>query len=235
MDTNRGTSNERATSPSSGWALFDCWTAVASAGASCSESKACPSSTGRDGWCPNVLEWFDPDLIVCESYAVAFPGVGGVAGGGAAECAAPFDYEALGVDVVGLNCAAFAVDCAPIPLCPERDEQCWTFEFGDAPAITVEEALCTRIRDGEFDRLDFVPPWACGIGSEAVPPRRGDLALANLHAAIAGSDSGRVSPEAPTLLPSRTSRTVAFDSPAPQVPSCAWAFHCRSRAPGPVA
>jgi len=124
-------------------------------------APAGPPLAGRDGWCPNVLEWFDPGLTVCESYAVAFSGVGGVAGGGVAECAAPFDYEALGVDVVGLNHAVLAVDCEPMPSCRERDEQCWTFEFGDAPAITADNALCARIRDGEFDRLDFVPP--CGV------------------------------------------------------------------------
>jgi hypothetical protein len=73
-----------------------------------------------------------------------------------AQCETSVQFPEGELDGVSLNHTVLAVDCEPVPPCSQRDEDCWGLDVGVPLTVTFDEVLCARLRENQFERIDFV-------------------------------------------------------------------------------
>ena len=86
---------------------------------------------------------------------VVLPNAGADGGLSTPSCVIQLEFEDFWPEQVNV-----AVDCELIPRCaPDYDatDECWQYDDADQPtAIVLSEALCTRITEEGFTRIDIV-------------------------------------------------------------------------------
>ena len=92
-------------------------------------------------------------------HQVALPTAGAGGGLSAPSCVIQLEFEDFNPNMVNV-----AVDCGLIPHCAsdyDATDECWQYDDPDQPtAIVLSEALCARVTDEGFTRIDIVA--GCG-------------------------------------------------------------------------